>query len=130
MHEGVADAQQRERDDHEYQSRRAGGARVGDNRQQHGHGGDDQRNKDRSAAPDFVHQHAGGYGENQEPEKHHGGEQVCLGVGQVEFRLDIIRGGADKVDKAHDEERGHDGGKRPDCGVLRRRGGVAHDFPF
>lgn len=56
------------------------------------------------AAADFVHQHAGGHGEDQEPEEHHGGEQVCGAVGQIELSLDVVRGGADQIDEAQDED--------------------------
>lgn len=72
------------------------------------------------AAADFVHQHAGGHGEDQEPEEHHGGEQVCGAVGQIELSLDVVRGGADQIDEAHDEDANNTGAifTRPALPVL------------
>lgn len=107
LHQGVADTEEGEGDDDEHQACGAGQGRVGDDGQCHG----DQRYENGPqhglAAANLVHQHAGGHGEDQEPEEHHGGEQVRGAVGQIELSLDVVRGGADQVDEAHDEEREH-----------------------
>ena len=118
LHQCVADAEEREGDDDEHQLH--GGLhraqQVGDDRQRHG----DERHQDGPqhglAPPDLVHQDAGGHGEDQEPEEHHGGEQVGGSVGETELGLHVVRRGADQVDEAHDEEGEHD---RQDLGESR-----------
>mgnify|MGYP000317120662 CR=1 FL=1 len=76
-------------------------------------------------------QHAGGHGEDQEPEEHHGGEQVRGAVGQIELSLDVVRGGADQVDEAHDEEREHHRRDFYETGVAGLGGFATHfEFPF
>ena len=109
LHERIADAQQCERDDDEHKPRGSREHRIGNHRQQHGADSDQNRQQHHAAAADLVHHHARGHGEDEEPEEHHSGEQIRLGVLKIEFRLDVVRGGAHEVDEAHDEEREHDG---------------------
>ncbi len=101
LHQRVANAQQRERQQHDA----VGVAKQRNEQRQHGH---DERQHNGFLAAYLVHEHAGGHAENQEPEEHQRGKHIGLGVAQVKVCLHIVGRDTHEVNKAHAEEAQHD----------------------
>ena len=115
LHQSVADAEEREGNEHQ-------AVAVAEDGQGERNDGDDEGEEDGALTPDFVHQQAGGYGEDEEPKEDERGEDIGFGIGEVERFLDIVGSDAHEVYKSHGKESEHHGNE----GETRcfRHGGV------
>ena len=83
LHYGVADAEQRKRNQHHHVAVAESGDEQGGCR-------DDKADENCFFTPDAVHQNARRNGKNQEPEEHQRGEKISLGVGEIQIFLNIV----------------------------------------